>query len=322
MYNVAVIGIGSLGLRHFQALLGCTENINLYAVDNSQNSMDKARDLANSSEGKLVNNIVITSNLRDLPENLDMVVIATSSNVRAAIIKELLLQSTIKYLILEKVLFQCINDYYEIEELLNSSNVKTWVNCSRRMMSGHKKIKELLAGEHISNVVIHGGSWGLGCNSIHMLDLISFIIDEFSSLTCNGQMLDKNVINSKREGFIEFTGSLTGKLNDSISYVITSSADSNEPITMYFLGENLRVIIKENLRIAYLVKGDDIECIEVPIMYQSQMTNIVAEQLLRTGDCELTPFSVSCRLHIPMLQTFIKHQMKYWDGGEERCMIT
>lgn len=323
MYNVAIIGVGKLGIRHFQAILQCKEPINLYTIDTSDSSIEKAKEMLETFEDRIIENVIISSNIVDLPEVIDVAIIATSSNVRAQIISDLILQKKVRYLVLEKVLFQRKEDYKKIDDLLSKYNVRTWVNCPRRMMLGHKKIRELFRDEQIKQVVIQGGNWGLGCNTIHMIDLISFFTGLYQDLICNGELLDKNIIESKRGGFLEFTGTLTGRINDSTSFVITSNANSNEAITMYFLGEKISVIIKENEKKALVsTNGILFQEIEVPILFQSQLSNIVVEQILRTGDCELTPYIVSANLHIPIIEAFIEHQFKCGKGDNELCMIT
>lgn len=323
MYNVVVIGVGALGIRHFQALLQCKEPIKLYVVDNSDSSLAKAKEMLDAHVEKSIENVVMTKSLTDLPESIDVAIIATSSNVRAQIISDLVLEKKVRFLVLEKVLFQKISDYHAIGNLLSEHNVKAWVNCPRRMMSGHKKIREVFRDEQVQQVIIQGGDWGLGCNSIHMIDLISFITGSYQEVICNGELLDKNIIESKRTGFLEFTGTLTGKINGGTSFTITSNANSNEPLTMYFVGQKILAIVKESNETAFIsTDGFSFEEIEIPILYQSQLSNLVAEQLLRTGDCELTPYHISASLHIPMIETFIEHQLKCGKGDKELCMIT
>lgn len=323
MYNIALIGAGKLGIRHFEAILKCKESIKLYVVDTSDISIKKVKEVLETFEHGKIEDVIISSSIIDLPEFIDVAIIATSSSVRAQIINNLVMKKKVRYLVLEKILFQKIEDYKKIDNLLCKYNIKTWVNCPRRMMSGHKKIRELFKDEKINQVVIQGGNWGLGCNSIHMIDLIDFFTGLNQGLICNGKLIDKEIIDSKRDGFFEFTGTLTGKINNSTSFVITSNANSNEAITMYFFGEKNSVIIKENEEKAFISKnGIFFQEIRVPILYQSQLSNIVIEQILRTGDCELTPYKISVNLHIPIIETLIEHQIKCGKGDKKLCMIT
>ena len=60
---------------------------------------------------------------------------------------------------------------------------------------------------------------------------------------------------------------------------------------------------------------------QITIPFQSQLTNIVIEEILDTGDCGLTPYQESARLHkafLEPLSAFFREQ-----GFEEGlCPIT
>ena len=323
MYNLVIIGVGKLGIRHLQASLLCKVPIKLHIIDVSNDSIKNAKEMIESLKNKELEDYVFSNKIKDLPDTIDLVIVATSANVRAPIIKNLIAQKKVCYMVLEKVLFQRVEDYYEIGKLLEHHNVKTWVNCPRRMMIGYKRIQEIFNQERLQNVVIQGGNWGLGCNSIHMIDLISYFIGSKKGLVCNGELLDKTIIESKRSGFLEFTGTLSGKIGDDTRFIITSNANNDEPIIMYFFGGKTTLIVKENEKKAFFTTdGLQYQDMDLPILFQSQLSNIFIEEILKTGDCELTQYDISTELHIPIIKTFIKHQIQYGEGDDELCMIT
>ena len=71
-------------------------------------------------------------------------------------------------------------------------------------------------------------------------------------------------------------------------------------------------------------KGDNIntvqEKIEVP--FQSNLTNIIVEQLLGSAKCNLVSFKESSALHIPMLTSFLEHYNLVCRNKEILCPIT
>src|SRR4029077_20318051 len=134
--------------------------------------------------------------------------IATSADVRRQVIEELLQRTRVRFFILEKVAFQSIPDFDAVMRLLKTKGAKAWVNCSyRRKFSIYQKIKQSIGpGERVV-FNLSGGAWGLACNSIHFLDIFSYLTGT-TDLRVDGSGLDAKVQPSKREGFIELTGTL------------------------------------------------------------------------------------------------------------------
>ena len=144
MYNIAIIGAGQLGSRHLQGLAKSSKQYQLYVVDPDEKALSIAKQ---RYEEVLIptnkNNVSYHQNISDLPEKSEVAIIATTANVRRGIIESLLDKCSIKYLILEKVVFQRSEDFKPIQNLLLEKGVKTWVNCSRRSFSLYKNLYEL-----------------------------------------------------------------------------------------------------------------------------------------------------------------------------------
>lgn len=323
MANIAVIGVGSLGVRHFQALLNCKNTLNIYIVDVSTISLNKAQEIYETEANKKNHSATYSTSIKSLPRDIDIAIIASSSNVRVQLIEELVNSKNIRYLVLEKVLFQQIEDYDRVGNLLKSKNIRTWVNCPRRMVEGYKKLRESLMDDIIEHVIVKGGSWGLGCNSIHMIDLIAYLSNNNESLQCFGNLLDDDIIESKRSGYIEFTGSLVGRLGESKRFILTSDLNSTEPVIIYIVCRSKTIIVSENKKIANIYNKEGLfMTIKIDIPFQSQLSNLFVDQILTSKDCDLTTYEESAGLHTPLIETLIKHQNKCKIGDGIRCMIT
>ena len=137
-----VIGAGQLGSRHLQGLLRLTIKQKIFVLDPSEVSLEvsktRAGEISNEHE------IVFSNDWDVLPQNLDLVIIATGANVRAMLIEKLLPKYKVKNLVLEKILFQDLKAYERIGELLQKTNTPTWVNHPRRMFSHFKEIRDKL----------------------------------------------------------------------------------------------------------------------------------------------------------------------------------
>ena len=110
--NVIIIGAGNLGSRHLQALALINKLINIDVIDPSEQALKVAKErFEQISVNKDLNNIRFLSNMNNLREFIDVAIIATSSNIRKEVVEQLLKNRKIKYLILEKVVFQSYDDF-------------------------------------------------------------------------------------------------------------------------------------------------------------------------------------------------------------------
>jgi predicted dehydrogenase len=315
MYNLAVIGLGQLGKRHLQSLVNLPFPTIIHIVDPSPNSIASAREMIDDSS--IGSNILVVSHeeIETLPEFIDLAIIATTSDVRFAVLQKLCAHTSVKNLILEKVLFQKYSHYQKAVHLINRQGIQSWVNCPRRINSYYLSIKEFFANESIKFMSVCGGNWGLGCNSIHFLDLLSFLIDR-TDLVINGTTLTQ--MKSKRSGFLEYTGTINGRLNES-TFTLTSVPDTAKHIVT-LVAERKSVIIDEVG--GYFWQIDDtlnlLKKFSMP--YQSQMTALVAESILVNGTCGLTPIDDSIQLHLPLIEVLSFCNPK--KNEEMLCQVT
>lgn len=318
MKNVAIIGVGNLGIRHLQSLASLPHTINLYAVDSFENSLVNAKHSIASAE--LNHNIYFLNNLNDLPGELDLVVIATGANVRLGIIQELLKKKIIKFLILEKVLFQNTSEYEICNDLLASIDTKVYVNCPRRMYPAYKRIKEAFCDDEILQISIVGGNWGIGCNGIHFIDLYTFLTKRF--IDTYKFLLDKKLYDSKRAGFFEYSGLVCGQ-SDGVELLMSCKINSHPSYQIQILSRRQSCIIDESLGSMIIYEEGKLvteEKIELP--YQSALTSIVASELFSSGECQLTKYFDSTRLHVPFIDGLFEFTKKYIDPNIYKLEIT
>src|SRR5690606_20858382 len=106
--------------------------------------------------------------------------------------------------ILEKVLFDRLGDYQIFEDLLAESGSAAWVNTPRRSFKGYQRLREK-HGPSIASIHVSGKNWGMACNSIHFMDLASYLMDDSgANLNLSGHLHE---LPCKRRGFIELGGS-------------------------------------------------------------------------------------------------------------------
>ena len=91
---------------------------------------------------------------------------------------------------------------------------------------------------------------------------------------------------------------------------LESIAGSNEPLLIHIDSSYLNIIINEIDGIARIAK--EVNCWnEEEIIFktsrQSELTHIVAMEILRTGNCKLAKFNESFLEHQPFLKAINKH---------------
>jgi len=324
MMNVAIIGSGQLGSRHLQAIAKIDLPVDIQIVDPSHESLKIAKErFEQISSNPNVKRISFLHSLDDLHSEIDFCIVATNSDIRAIVTEDLLFKKAVKYLILEKILFQTEGEYEKIGRLIDSHNVKTWVNCPRRMWPVYKGIHDNLTDSHLLEINISGSNWGLGSNSIHMIDLIAYLAG-IAEYNISGDLFDTDVVASKRKGFIEFTGSLKGSFKDGPNFSISSYKDGKVPPVIELIGEKSIYFISEHNGRGWVSREDQSWAwqefsFETP--YQSQLTHLVIKQIIDTGASDLPSFKESTKLHIPLLHCFISFLSRK-SKEVDRCPIT
>lgn len=303
--NLAVIGAGQLGSRHLQALCKASFPARIWVVDPVAAALtvakQRAAEMTPETQGKVLS---FHQAMADLPETLDLAVVATSSLVRLAVLRELLARSRPANLLLEKVTFCSEPSWRTAAELIAGKQVNTWVNCPRRMNPDYRRLREKLHGTGPLRMTVAGVNYGLACSAIHFIDLFAFLCgtDEYRFATTG---LVREIFPSKRSGYIEIFGRLTVAFAGGHELVLECR---NEPaaavdFAVHLEAPGLDLTIDEIRNRVELRRDDHGVCgdFSYHAVYQSNLTNLLAEELLRHGTCPLTSFTESMRLHLTML---------------------
>ncbi len=297
--QILLIGAGQLGSRHLQGLLKQTVKIlTIYVLDPSPESQKVAK--LRAEEIVHPHAIHYMIGWEKLPYYFDIAIIATNANIREEIVIQLLTNHQIRYLIHEKVLFQNLEAFKIIGDLIEKKKVSTWVNHPRRLFDSYIKLKQKLNVDSAKVYQISGGNWGLGCNGLHFIDLILFLSGSIL-LSLDAEWIDAEVLESKRKGFVEFTGTIKGRLQDGSIFFITSLHGQPSAITLTVFDANDRYFVQEggtpkiyNMTVDHEFK---LEENSFTIEYQSSLTTTVIDQLLKTGICGLPTFMEATSPH-------------------------
>ncbi len=324
MKKVVIIGAGQLGSRHLQGIAQSEVGIDIEIVEPFNESRKVAEDRFYEIKNRAnVNSINFYDSIDKLSEKIDLVIIATGANVRFKVLSKLLEKKDIENRVLEKVLFQSIEEYYMTEELLNATNTKCWVNHPRRMFPCYSKLKDLLKDSKQISYNFQGGNWGLACNALHFIDHLAFFVDSTNVSISNGQ-LNSKIYDSKRKGFIEFNGLLSGKI-DKHNFTLYSGEEDTPSVFTIVSDKLIANIFEEEGKIELQLKKNiwKKEIIEEKIVYfQSELSQRMVLDLLVEKKTLLPTYKEAMELHIPFIECLLDHMNKIDNKNNKICPIT
>jgi hypothetical protein len=124
MSNIAIIGLGKMGMSHLNSFLNDKNTYNLFLYDKNLMKINKIKKIK-------IKNKKIIANIK-LPKygNFEFVVIATKSKERHAIIDHILKFNNVRFVLLEKFLFNKLSEFKKFEKRhkkkLNRIYVNVW----------------------------------------------------------------------------------------------------------------------------------------------------------------------------------------------------
>lgn len=301
MNKIILIGSGELGSRHLQSLAKLDLSAKIYVVDPSQKSLDIAKEREEQiKRNNKIDSIEYHLNYSSIEEDVfDLAIVATGSKYRHHVFSAITDKFKITNLILEKFLFQSLEEYEKTRITIEEQGINTWVNCARREYDFYKELKK----QKFENIdyLYQGSEWGLACNSIHQIDLVSYLTgEELVEVNCNN--LEEKIFDSKRPGYIEFYGTLEAKFSKGTRATI-SCAHNEELENKLVIKRTDEIWNIDELKGKVHLNNDEHSEFRVP--YQSDLTNLVALEILTNGKCNLPSYMDSMKLHTKTLEAWI-----------------
>lgn len=307
MKKIAIIGVGQLGSRHLQALTTITQPIDIELVEPYKPMQKIAMErYEQMPENKRINSITFFDEISGLSDVLDLVIVATTANVRRLVIDNLLDSKKVKNMILEKVLFQNYDDYDHFSKRFNELNINVWVNHPRRLFSFYDQFMPELKDSSQISYHVQGGEWGMACNALHFLDHLQMIQQsEKPSIQIDTTMLTPEVIESKRKGCYEVYGTLNGTVGNG-SYSLSCTKGEVIPTVISIMSDNVRIIVDEYKGISMFSRKENDwkweNYKDKIVSFQSELSGIVADGILTHETCKLPTYSDAALLHKPFIK--------------------
>ncbi|MDA9043202.1 Gfo/Idh/MocA family oxidoreductase [Pseudomonadales bacterium] len=300
---IVLIGAGELGSRHLQSLVRIGPATKITVLELSEDAVLLARErmseIAEISD--FVAKVEFVKALEQLPASIDLAVIATGAAPRMDILRRLLVHSRVKYMLLEKVLFQNLDEYEEASVLLENLGIEAWVNCPRRMFNGYGALKLQLDLKQPIEMRVKGGEWGLACNAIHYIDIFAFLTGSCVQ-SVDVENLESTIYPSKRSGYVEFFGSMSVQFENGHKLVLDCSHDQTACLISIVDSEGLYDIDESSGMVLKNAQKTNITIISIN---QSDLTQVFAEQVLAFGRSNLTTYTESSALHQPFISSLL-----------------
>lgn len=326
VFAIALVGAGNIGSRHLQGLARSRFKATIHVVepDAEARSRAAARVLEVAPAETLA--FHYHANLADLPRHLDLVLLTTGAGPRRALTEALLAAHEIGAIVFEKFLFQSIEDHLRVGEALATRGIKAWVNTPRRYWPPYRQLaEELQDSGPLTMIVAHDPRHGLATNAIHLVDLLAFLAGPERAYRLSGRELQIDREASRHAGTIEFSGNLFGYSDRGDALVVRPGSDAAAQGQIEIIVDGTYFVIEEGQgRMLRCKAGQPGASGEVPFVpvFQSQLSNDIAEDILLRGSCLLPDYATSSSLHIECLRAFLEAMGMPRDDIHAACPVT
>lgn len=328
MVRVIIVGAGQIGSRHLQSLVNFSGPISVDVVDPKVESLETAKSRLNEVCSADMKDRLICrflSNDSALSDYYDVGIISTSANVRRRVVEALIQKTAISNLILEKVLFQKLEDYDAVDKILEENHIRTWVNCNLLNVPEYQKLVSDLSDEACLEMTVSGAQWGIGCNSLHFIHLFAQLSGS-SDLEFDSSHLSSLEIAAKREGFREFEGELLVKSSKG-RLILKSYSSGDMPLTVSlstpsFLGSFIDLGGRGEALIRRQASRWDLERHFYNMPFQSQVTSGLVDDILNDRKVLLPTYREASVLHKGFIQSLIRHLERTSKERIDLCPIT
>jgi predicted dehydrogenase len=204
--KVLIIGAGRMGLRHLQGVLSLDIVEDIMILDIKDEALTAAKALCKNDDRVKYGRL---SEFNATDSKYDLCIIASTASSRKPLC-EIAVNSGCKYLLIEKPLGQSYQEVENLCDYLDTLPLETYVNLNMRMYDSFIKLKKDINsltqfdGEKI--ITINTGTIGIGCNGIHYLDLLYFLLEADTSEIISAEVDDNLIPSGRGKEFFDFGG--------------------------------------------------------------------------------------------------------------------
>lgn len=260
--KILIIGAGRMGIRHLQGALKVEDVEKVILLDINPDALASAR-LAVNNDSRLHAFLPVDFQ----PEVCDICIIASTAQNRKPLI-DVAVACGCKYLMIEKPLGQSYQQVKDLVDYVGKHPITTMVNLNMRMYEPVIKLKKDMAVwpqmQGDKTITLNTGTLGIGCNGIHYLDKIFFLLDADDAKILAAEIDERLIPSGRGSNFCDFggwavinfynQGKFVGKL------MVSMAADSTAFGGWEIIAPYARIVIDEitGVRRTLLRKRDSI----------------------------------------------------------------
>jgi hypothetical protein len=254
------------------------------------------------------------SSLAALPSIMDLAIVATTADVRAALVAKITRHADMANWVLEKVLTQSVSEIAVLQKTLGGKSA--WVNTPMHLWPLYAKLRKLYpAGTPIE--AAFEGFRGLACNAIHYVDFVSrWNGAPVTQVDASG--LQPEWYAAKREGFYEIDGEIKVSFADGSKLVLASDRNNlGYKVNLKITGDDWQVFESEGA-----ASAADGRSVQGTVAFQSQLTAPMVEAIFAAAPCGLPTLAESAQQHTFFINALLEHWNWHMPNKVERLPIT
>jgi hypothetical protein len=286
--KAVVVGCGNIGFRHLQSIASCSEINEIYVVEpNEKRLLEVTQGELRPHFKGLIKGFLSIHDLGEALKSTDFLVSAVTADKQLNVLEDLK-AIEITNLILEKPLAQSLQLLNKLKLKIKNNPIKNvYMNCPMPLWGFYKNIASPIKGPF--TLEISGSNWGMGCNSIHYIDLFR-TLTQSNGFSVVHSSVTKNPFTSKRGAeFEEFLGSfaIMSDKGDILHLSCSGSADARVSVAGTLKTQDEHFIFDECANKVFNVKESNIK--DMGILYVSQSTGMFINSLLKEDNVDLLP---------------------------------
>ncbi len=238
MLNILIIGCGNIGKRHLFSLLNSNLKIkfNIQVLEKNTKSIQISKKINTD-----FNNYI--KKYSQICRSTNLVICCTKSYNRDQVLKKTLKYCNPKHIILEKIAFQNMKIYNQMEKFFNKKKIKVWINYPLRYQKYYNYLKRLFFKQNNFFTIICKLSKkdDLFSSGIHYLE---FFLDKLKNDVYLEflQFKKKNIGNKK----LIFFGKFVFSSQLRTIAVINGSSDFQQQLNLFGQSNNYKILFYSN----------------------------------------------------------------------------
>ena len=314
-HKVLVAGAGQLGSRYLQGLAKSDVPLDIVVFDPSLESLGRADQRWQEVALAADHSVSYVPDIVTLPSRLDLVIVATTADVRAGVVEEICKQADVHYWVLEKVLVQSTDELKKLKRVIGDGE-KAWVNTPMHLWPLYQNLRARYAG-NIAIDASFSGFRGLTCNSIHYIDFVGRW-NGAAVTKVDASSLQPEWYPAKREGFYEADGVIKVQFADGSRLALSSDRNKLGLQVALKVGDDEWQVSEAD----GIARAADGRVVEGEVAFQSQLTAPMAEAIFLGKPCGLPTLDESIQQHTLFLDALLAHWNEHMPNNLDRLPIT